>query len=100
MLSEDLEALLNHLRVPWRHRKYVRTTNLIERSFVEERRVTKTIPRFFNEKSCLKLVHATLIRAAGTWQRIGITATERAQLDLLYQELKIEPATQRRAVAG
>ncbi len=100
VLSEDLEALLNHLRVPWRHRKYVRTTNLIERSFVEERRRTKTIPRFFNEKSCLKLVHAPLIRAAGTWQRIGITATERAQLDLLYQELKIEPATERRAVAG
>ena len=46
-LSEDLEALLNHLRVPWRHRKHVRTTNLIERSFVEERRRTKTIPRFF-----------------------------------------------------
>ena len=99
-LSEDLEALLNHLRVPWRHRKHVRTTNLIERSFVEERRRTKTIPRFFNEKSCLKLVHATLIRAAGTWQRIGITATERAQLDLLFQELKIEPATQMKAVAG
>ena len=66
-LSEDLEALLNHLRVPWRHRKPVRTTNLIERSFVEERPQTKTIPRFFSEKSCLKLVRATSIRAAGTW---------------------------------
>ena len=50
---------------------------------MEERRRTKTIPRFFNEKSCLKLVHATLTRAAATWQRIGITATERAQLDLI-----------------
>ena len=66
---------------------------------MEERRRTKTISRFFNEKSCLKLVHATLIRAAGIWQRIGITATERAQLDLLYQELKIEPATEISAVA-
>ena len=51
VLSEDLEALLNHLRVLWCHRKHVRTTNLIERSFVEERRRTKTIPRFFNEKA-------------------------------------------------
>jgi len=98
-LSEDLDALLNHLRVPWRHRKHVRTTNLIERSFVEERRRTKTLPRFFTEKSCLKLVHATLIRAADNWQRIGITATEQAQLNLLYQELKISPANEMSAVA-
>ena len=62
-LSEDVEALLNYLRVPWRHREHVRTTNLIERSLVEVRRRTKTIPRFFKEKSCLKLVYATLIRA-------------------------------------
>ena len=62
----------------------VRTTNLIERSFVEERRRTKTIPRFFTEKSGLKRVHATLIRAADNGQRVGITATERAQLNLLY----------------
>ena len=66
---------------------------------MEERRRTKTIPRFFNEKSCLKLVHATLIRAADSWQRIGITATEKAQLHLLYQELKIEDATEMSAVA-
>ena len=98
-LSDDLEAWLNHLRVPWRHRKHVRTTNLIERSFVEERRRTKTIPRFFTEKSCLKLVHATLIRAADTWQRIGITATEHTQLNLLYQELNIAPANEISAVA-
>jgi len=31
-LSEDLEALLAHLELPWRLRKFVRTTNLIERS--------------------------------------------------------------------
>ena len=49
----------------------IRTTNLIERSFVEERRRTKTIPRFFTEKSCLKLVHATLIGAAENWHRLG-----------------------------
>ena len=71
-LSDDLEALLNHLRVPWRHCKHVRTTNLIERSFVEERRRTKTIPRFFTEKSGLKLVHVTLVRAADNGQRVGI----------------------------
>jgi putative transposase len=46
-LSDDLEARLNHLRVPINHRRYVPTTNLIERSFLEERRRAKIILRFF-----------------------------------------------------
>lgn len=37
-LADDLEAGLAHLIVPVAHRKVVRTTNLIERSFAEERR--------------------------------------------------------------
>ncbi len=98
-LNEDLEALLAHLKLPWRHRKFVRTTNLIERSFVEERRRTKTLPRFFTEKSCLKLVHATLIRAATRWQRVSITPLEYEQLKLLYQELKITPAKEMEVAA-
>lgn len=88
-LTEDLDALLAHLQLPWRLRKFTRTTNLIERSFVEERRRTKTLPRFFTEKSCLKLVFAVLIRAAARWQTISITATEYAQLKMLYQERQI-----------
>lgn len=98
-LSEDLDALLRHLRLPWRHRKFVRTTNLIERSFVEERRRTKTLPRFFTEKSCLKLVHATLIRAATRWRRIHITELEHQQLQLLFEAQDITPAAKHVAVA-
>lgn len=91
-VSEDLEALLALHRLPWRHRKFARTTNLIERSFVEERRRTKTLPRFFTEKSCLKLVYATLIRAAAHWQRISITRLEHQQLDVLRRELGLVAA--------
>lgn len=98
-LSEDLPALLNHLRLPWRLRKFVRTTNLAERSFVEERRRSKTLPRFFTEKSCLKLVFATLLRAAERWQRIAITSLEHAQLQLLYQERGLTAAQAVRQVA-
>ncbi len=36
--TEDLDALLAHLRLPARHRIFCRTANLIERSFEEERR--------------------------------------------------------------
>ena len=53
---------------------------MIERSFVEEPRRTKTIPLSFNENSCLMFVHATLIHAAGTWQRVGITATKKGPI--------------------
>ena len=88
-LTEDLDALLAQLQLPWRLRKFTRTTNLIERSFVEERRRTKTLPRFFTEKSCLKLVYAVLIRAAARWQAISITSTEYLQLRMLAEEREL-----------
>jgi len=67
--EDDLDALLAILRVPVRHRIRVRTTNLAERSFVEERRRTKVIGRFNDERSAMKLVFATMIRAVERWRR-------------------------------
>jgi transposase-like protein len=58
---------------------------LIERSFLEERRRTKIIPRFFDERSCLKLVFAMLQRASQRWQRIRITELEQKQMEVLRQ---------------
>ena len=98
-LSEDLAALLNHIRLPWRVRKSVRTTNLAERSFVEEPRRTKTLPRYFTEKSCLKLVHGTPIRASAHWQRNGITALEYRQFELLSAQQKDHTGCPLEAVA-
>jgi len=91
--ADDLEASLAHLRVPETHRKFVRTTNLIERAFEEERRRTKVIPRFFDERSCLKLAFAALDRASRGWQRIHISEREHHQLVALRRELKLEPTT-------
>jgi putative transposase len=87
------------LQLPWRLRKFLRTTNLCERSFVEDRRCSKTLPRFFTERSRVKLVFATLIRAAQRWQRIAITPLEQAQLQQLYQERGLTPAQPIRQVA-
>ncbi len=67
--QDDLEASLTHLKLPAVHRKNVRTTNLIERSFEEERRREKVVPRFRGEKECLKLVFATLWRTSERWRR-------------------------------
>ena len=77
--------------MPVRHRIRVRTTNLAERSFVEERRRTKVIGRFPDEKAAMKLVFATMIRAADRWCRVSITDLERHQLRLLRAELGLDP---------
>ena len=88
---DDLDALLAIHRVPVRHRIRVRTTNLAERSFVEERRRTKVVGRFGDERSAMKLVFATMIRAAERWCRVSISDLERHQLKLLRAELGLDP---------
>ena len=80
-LEDDLEASLNHLKLPNTHRRTVRTTNLCERSFVEERRRAKVLPRFRSERECLKLVFATLWRSSERWRKVKFTALEKAQLE-------------------
>jgi transposase-like protein len=89
--TDDLDALLAIHRVPVRHRIRVRTTNLAERSFVEERRRTKVIPRLMDEKAAMKLVFATMIRTAERWCRVSISDLERHQLRLLRAELGLDP---------
>lgn len=78
--SDDLEACLTHLGYPLAHRRYIRTTNLLERSFVEEKRRTKTIPQHVNERGATKLVFGVLIRASRRWNRVKMTRLELAQL--------------------
>jgi len=96
--QDDWEASIAYLRCPAIHHKRIRTTNLLERSFLEERRRTGTIPRFFSEKSCLKLVFATLWRASQRWQGVRMTEVERQQLQLLRRELGQFAGTQEETV--
>ncbi len=84
--QEDLDASLAHLELPAVHRKHIRTTNLIERSFEEERRRAKVIPRFRTEKECLKLVFATLWQASERWRRIRFSEHERRQVQRYREE--------------
>lgn len=85
--EDDFEACIQHLRCPAKHRKFITTTNLVERSFGEENRRSKVIPRFFTEKSGLKLVYSVLIRVAQGWNRIKISFNEKAQILALRDEL-------------
>lgn len=79
-LQDDAEASLNHLHILPRHRQYVRTTNLVERSFLEERRRTKTIPHLWDERSLLKLVFATLVRLSDRWSRRQFSQLEQEMI--------------------
>ena len=53
-LQDDFEAYIVHLRFPLAHRRAIRTTNILERLFGEERRRTKVIPLAFGECVVLK----------------------------------------------
>ena len=88
--QDDLEACLAFLKCPIIHHRRIRTTNLLERAFLEQRRRTRTIPRFFDERSCLKLVFATLWQASERWQNVKMSEIECKQLDHLRRELKLE----------
>jgi putative transposase len=87
---DDFEACIAHLRMPITHRRAIRTTNLLERLFVEERRRLKIIPNAFGEKPILKLMFGAMIRAAERWRAIRITDFERRQMAALRQELDQE----------
>lgn len=87
---DDFEACIAHLRMPVTHRRAIRTTNLLERLFVEERRRLKIIPNAFGEKPVLKLMFGAMIRAAERWRAIRITDFEQRQMKAVRQELDQE----------
>ena len=92
--NDDLGACLVHLKYPYGHRKSIRTTNLIERSFLEQKRRTKVIPNHVNEKGAMKLVYGTLIRAAQRWQRVSMDEADLVLLKTLRKTMcKDQPVT-------
>ena len=88
--QDDFEACIAHLRLPVTHRRATRTTNLLERLFLEERRRLKIIPNAFGEKAVLKLMFAAMTRAAERWRAVKITDFERRQMTALRAELDQE----------
>ncbi len=89
--QDDFEACIAHLRFPLRHRKVIRTTNLLERLFLKERRRTKIIPHALGERPVLKLMYAAMIRAADRWLGITVGEFEQRQLKAIREELDRAP---------
>lgn len=89
-LLDDADASLNHLEVPQRHQQYVRTSNLVERAFVEERRRTKVIPHLWTEGSLVHLVFGVLIRVSDRWSKKCFSEFEQQQIRSLREQLKLD----------
>ncbi len=83
VIERDLDALTCHLRFPAEHRKRIRSTNLLERTFVEVRRRTKVIGRFPGETSALSLIWAVLELSSRGWRGVVMTPKAVAEIERL-----------------
>ena len=92
VIETDLPALVTHLRFPSEHRKRIRTTNLLERTFVEVRRRTKVIGRFPGEISALSLIWAVLELSSRGWRGVKMNPKTVAEIERLRRQLREDPA--------
>ena len=90
-VADNLDALMVHLLFPAEHRKRIRHSNLIERTFGETRRRVKVIGRLPSEQSCLSLVWAVLDRASKGWRGLTMTPKALRRLQDLRRELLTQP---------
>lgn len=94
VIERDLDELVAHLRFPLAHRKRTRSTNLLERTFVEVRRRTKVIGRFPGETSALSLIWAVLELSSRGWRGVEMTPRTVAEIERIRRGLagSAEPA--------
>src|SRR5829696_2235960 len=83
VIERDLDTLVAHLRWPTEHRKRIRSTNLLERTFVEVRRGTKVIGRFPGETSALSLIWAVLELSSRGWRGVVMTPRSVTEIERL-----------------
>ena len=83
VITDNLDALVTHLRWPTEHRKRIRSTNVLERTFVEVRRRTKVIGRFPGETSALSLIWGVLELSSRGWRGVVMTPRSVAEIERL-----------------
>jgi len=67
-MEENLVEGLTVFDFPIEHRRFIRTTNSLERVNREIRRRTRVVGLFPNEASCLRLISAILMEISEEWQ--------------------------------
>lgn len=92
VIERDADELVEHLRFPTDHRKRIRSTNLLERTFVEVRRRTKVIGRFPGETSALCLIWAVLELSSRGWRGVVMTPKSIAEIERLRRRLAVDSA--------
>jgi len=73
-LETDLEQLLAFFDCPKAHWKRLRTTNVIERLFVEVRRRIRTMCAFTTRSSCERILFSVFERMNNHWSRHPLSA--------------------------
>jgi putative transposase len=73
-LETDLEDLLAFFDCPKTHWKRLRTTNVIERLFVEVRRRIRTMCAFTTRSSCERILYSVFDRMNKHWSRHPLSA--------------------------
>ena len=73
-VEQDLEALLAFYDCPTAHWKMVRSTNAIERLFVEVRRRIRTMCAFTTRDSCERILFSVFQRMNQNWSRHPLSA--------------------------
>jgi putative transposase len=100
VIERDLDALVAHLRWPSEHRKRIRTTNLLERTFVEVRRRTKVIGRFPGETSALSLIWAVLELSSRGWRGVVMTPRTVAEIERIRRQQTATTPTETKEVVA
>lgn len=100
-LTDDLDQLTTHLRFPSEHRKRIRTSNVLERAFVEVRRRTKIIGRLPGETSALSLIWGVLELSSRSWRGVTMTPRAAAHIERIRRNLATpRPNPQREEVTA
>lgn len=88
-LMDDFDSCIKHLEYPAIHHRFIRTTNLIERTFVEQKRRTKVMGQHNSERSAIGLVFAVLYRSSKDWRKIKMSEFELTVLKNIKKFKKI-----------
>ena len=83
-VEASIEETLSFYRLPLRHHKHLKSTNMLERLNEEIKRRTRVVRIFPNEQSCLRLVRALAVETHENW----IEAHRYLDMNLLREHKK------------
>ena len=85
-VEETIEETLTFYRLPRRHHKHLKSTNMLERFNEEIRRSTYVVRIFPNTQSCLRLVRALAVETHENW----LEANRYINMEDLREHKKLE----------